>query len=419
MPSNHESPGRESPRCSDRDSARKPACDEYKVTRTAEDRLFILDLLDRSRMKPPQFCRYVRVTPQMIYAWRRLLDKEGVAGLEPKPKGSPLGSRLPDVTRRAIIMTKRLHEDWGLDRIHQMLLRTEGFKASPTAIRRVLVEEGYELEYAPTNRRPDKVRRFERARPNQLWQSDLFTFTLHRSGRKVHAVVFLDDNSRFIVGHGLTVSASSKFVQDVFLTAVTNFGPPEEVLTDRGPQYNTWRGKSGFTKLLEKLSIEHILARPRHPQTVGKTERFWKTMNKEALGGMAPRDLDDAKLRIDNFIAFYNFRRTHQGIKGLIPADLFFDAKSEVKASMDARVAANALEIAKHGTPRKSFYLTGRVGDQSVSLHAEGEKVVMTKEDGTREEVDLSATGRREELVEPEPEPESGNPDDADEKEER
>jgi hypothetical protein len=107
----------------------------------------------------------------------------------------------------------------------------------------------------------------------------------------------------------------------------------------------------------------------------------------------------------------YNFRRTHQGIEGHVPADLFFEAESEVRAAMEERVAANALEIAKHGVPRKPFYLTGRVGDQSVSLHAQGEKVVMTKEDGTREEVDLTATGRREEPGAP------MEPGDADEKE--
>jgi hypothetical protein len=37
---------------------------------------------------------------------------------------------------------------------------------------------------------------------------------------------------------------------------------------------------------------------------------------------------------------------------------------------------------------------TGRIGDQSISLHAEGEKVVLTK-GGRREEVDLGATGPR------------------------
>ena len=393
MSSNHMSSGGE--------GSRHPASDSGGNARplgeTAEDRLVILDLWIRSRLKATKFCEYVKVTPHKLGAWKRLFEEHGPAGLEPKPKGSPKGSRLPNATRTAILLMKSEHEDWGLDRIHDALLRSEGFRASASAIRRVLMEAGYELEFAPTKRRPDKVRRFERARPNQLWQSDLFTFSLHRSGRKVHAVVFLDDNSRFIVGHGLTVSASSKFVQGVFLTAVTDFGPPEEVLTDRGPQYNTWRGKSGFTKLLEKLSIEHILAAPRHPQTVGKTERFWQTMNREAIGGMAPRDLEDAKLRIGHFVDFYNFRRTHQGIEGLIPADRFFDAESEVRKTMEERVATNALEIAKHGTPRKPFYLTGRVADQSVSLHAQGEKVVMTKEDGTREEVDLTATGRREE----------------------
>jgi hypothetical protein len=50
--------------------------------------------------------------------------------------------------------------------------------------------------------------------------------------------------------------------------------------------------------------------------------------------------------------------------------------------------------------PRKPFYLTGRVGDRQISLHAEGEKVVLV-EGEKREEVDLSAPGRR---VEPEQE---------------
>jgi transposase InsO family protein len=410
MSSNDLPSGGEGPRhpASGRDGNASP--DLPPLGETAEDRLFILDLWVKSRLKAGKFCEYVRVTPHKLGAWKRLFDQYGPAGLEPKPKGSPKGSRLPESTRTAILMMKGQHEDWGLDRIHDMLLRTEGFKASSSAIRRVLLEEGYELEYAPVARQraEPEPREFQRARPGQLWQSDLTNFKLHRSGQNVHVVVFLDDCSRFIVGHGVTVSASGKFVQGVFLTAVSDFGPPQEVLTDRGPQYNTWRGKSGFTKLLDKLAIKHILARARHPQTVGKTERFWKTLKQEVLGGMAPRDLADARLRIGHFIDFYNFRRTHKGIEGMVPADLFFEAKPEVKATLDKRVAVNALEIAKHGVPRKAFYLTGRVGDESVSLHAQGEKVILTKEDGTREEVDLSATGRR---LEPEVAAKPGMPE--------
>ncbi|MCP3915501.1 MAG: transposase family protein, partial [bacterium] len=222
--------------------------------------------------------------------------------------------------------------------------------------------------------------------------------------RRVYIVAFLDDRSRFIVGHGVSAASSSSFVIDVFRTAAANFGAPEEMLTDRGPQYHSWRGKSALRKVLDSMGVNHILARPRHPQTVGKTERWWKTLWGECLKSRRPRDVDEARERVGHFVDHYNFRRTHQGLDGLIPADVFFSAAPEVRQSMDARVAANALELAKHGKPRKAFYLTGRVGDESVSLHAEGEKVVMTKDDGTREEVDLSAQGRREESTEGEEE---------------
>ena len=40
-----------------------------------------------------------------------------------------------------------------------------------------------------------------------------------------------------------------------------------------------------------------------------------------------------------------------------------------------------------HGRPRKPFYVTGRVGDQAFSVHAEGERMILTRANGTREEV--------------------------------
>jgi hypothetical protein len=118
-------------------------------------------------------------------------------------------------------------------------------------------------------------------------------------------------------------------------------------------------------------------------------------------------DLEDARKRIGHFIDHYNFQRPHQGIDGLVPADRFFEARDEVKKTLASRVAQNAFELARDGVPRKPFYLTGRVGDVDLSIHAEGERVVMTTADGRREEVDLRSSGRRvvpgNECVMPEP----------------
>ena len=258
---------------------------------------------------------------------------------------------------------------------------------------RVLHEAGYALEEVPTRPHPDHVRSFERAKPNQLWQTDLFTFMLKRQNRRVHLVAFLDDHSRYIVGFGLHASASTALVIEVLRAAITNYGPPEEVLTDNGPQYVTWRGKSAFSKELEARGVRQVVASPRRPQTLGKVERLWGTLWRECLQAAVFADLIEARQRIGLFIDHYNFQRPHQGVDGLVPADRYFGAAPEVLATLRARVAANALELARHGVPKEPFYLTGQVGGQPFSVHAEGERVIMTGTEG-RKEVELTAPPR-------------------------
>ena len=86
----------------------------------------------------------------------------------------------------------------------------------------------------------------------------------------------------------------------------------------------------------------------------------------------------------------YNFQRVHAGIDGLVPADRYFGAAAEVKQALQARVAANALTLARHGVPKAPLYLTGQVGGKPVSIHAEGERVIVTGPEGRRQEVDLT-----------------------------
>src|SRR5207248_1760535 len=135
--------------------------------------------------------------------------------------------------------------------------------------------------------------------------------------------------------------------------------------------------------------IAQIVAAPRRPQTLGKIERFWGTLWRECLERALFIDLGDAQRRIGHFIDHYNFQRPHQGIDGLVPADRFFGAASEVRRTLQARVSANALELARQGLPKQPFYLTGQVGGQSFSVHAEGERVILTPASGARQEIDL------------------------------
>jgi transposase InsO family protein len=286
-------------------------------------------------------------------------------------------------------MIKQANPDYGCERISAMLLRGPALPASPGAVGRVLKEAGYEFVEEPTRAHPEpQVRFFERAKPNQLWQTDIFTFLLKRQNRRVYLVAFLDDHSRFIVSYGLHGCATTPLVIEALMAGVTSYGPPEEVLTDNGPQYVTWRGKSAFAKELEKRGIRQIVATPRKPTTLGKTERFWGTLWRECVESAIFLDLEDARRRIGYFIDSYNFQRSHSALGGLVPADRYFGAAPEVLKTLKARVAANALALARHGTPKEPFYLTGRLGEKAVSLHAEGERLILTREDGTRQEIE-------------------------------
>lgn len=366
----------------------KPA-EDRRAALGHEQRMLILDLWIKSGLPAMDFGALVGLSRHTLYKWKRRFEEEGPAGLMDEARGAPRGSRLPEVTRRSILLMKDNHPEWGCQRISDMLARGPGYPASATAVAKVLHEAGYEGTQEATKPHPDKPRRFERAGPNQLWQTDFFSFVLKRQNRRVHLLAFMDDHSRFIVGYGIQAGATTEMAMDVLGGAIASFQPPEELLTDNGPQYTTWRGKSRFSKYCEQKGIKQIIARPRRPQTLGKVERFWGTLWREFLEGAIFLDLDDARRRIGLYIDYYNFQRPHQGIDGLVPADRYFEAAPAVMESMTQRLQENALALARNGVPKQPFYLTGQVGGKPFSLHTEEERMFLVQADGTRQEVEL------------------------------
>jgi len=366
----------------------KPA-ESPQATMTPEQRLLILDTWQRSGLPAGDFAGLVGLSKHTLYGWKKKFDQLGPGGLMDQTRGGPKGSRVHELTKRTILMLKQANPEWGCQRISDMLLRGPALPASAAAVARVLHEAGYQTEEVTTHPHPDKQRQFERATPNELWQTDLFTFVLKRQNRRVYMVAFMDDNSRFITGYGIHASQSSALVLEVVRAAIAGHGTPREMLTDNGSQYVTWRGISAFHREMDKRGIKQIVAKPQRPQTLGKIERFWGTLWRECIETSVFLDLEDARRRIGHFIDYYNFQRPHQGIDGLVPADRFFGAAAEVLATLRSRVAANALELARNGVPKAPFYVTGRIGERAFSVHAEGERMILKREGQERTEVDL------------------------------
>lgn len=278
--------------------------------------------------------------------------------------------------REAVTQRKREHPEQGSRRIRDVLSRFEGLGVSETTVRRILHEEGL-MEETPAREKPQPVEhRFERAEPNQLWQSDIFTFLLRRHER-LYVAAFLDDYSRYVVSLVLAHHQRASLVLEALTRGIADYGAPREVLTDQGRQYVSWRGETEFAEELRRQGIRHIKSRPHHPQTQGKIERFWKTLWEEFLSRTVFADFGDCQRRMDLYVQAYNFRRPHQGIEGLVPADRFFRAAPQVRQAIEQGVASNALALAHEKPRRKPFYLVGRLGEKDLSVALVGDGLLI------------------------------------------
>jgi transposase InsO family protein len=327
----------------------------------------------------PMLAQEFGVSEYSLYRWSRQYYERGEAGLVLKGRSKP-ASRLSESVHEKILEIKKAQPQSGSRRISDVLRRFFLIKASPSSVHKTLSKEGLTT---PPKRKPQKnpakPRFFERSRPNQLWQSDIMTFRL--AGRNAYLIGFMDDYSRYITGLGFYRSQTAEHVLETYRRALSEYGVPKEVLTDNGRQYTNWRGTTRFERELKKDRVRHIKSRPHHPMTLGKIERFWKTIQNEYLQRAQFASFEDAVERTAFWIKYYNYKRPHQGIGGLCPADRFFEIQHALKKTLAQGVAENTLELALRGKPRDPFYMVGRMGEQSVVIRAEKGQVKMLVDD--------------------------------------
>lgn len=320
----------------------------------------------------PNIGKAYGVSAAAVSKWLRQFRQGGPDALKEAPRGARSWKRTPqeEARREAVVSARTEHPEWGTRRIAAVLARFEAIGVSETTVRRILHEEGLIPEVPEAKpAREHPPRRFERAEPNQLWQSDIFTFLLRRHER-LYLTAFMDDHSRFLVSTALAHHQKSELVMEAVERGIATYGTPREILTDQGRQYRVWRGKTEFELALRRQGIEHITSRPQHPQTLGKIERFWKTLWEEFLSRTVFADFADCERRLGLYVQHYNFQRPHQALDGQVPADRYFRASAHVRAAVEQQVAANAQRLAMELPAQKPFYLVGRLGDRDLSIAA-------------------------------------------------
>ncbi|MDG7046327.1 MAG: transposase [Nitrososphaerota archaeon] len=123
-------------------------------------------------------------------------------------------------------------------------------------------------------------------------------------------MAYIDDASRMVTGWGLFDEATADNALLVLDEAIATWGRPSAIMTDHGSQFfanygdNKAPGVASFQEHLAKLGIRHILERVGHPQSNGKVERLFGSL----------------QLRIKHFnsveeyVTYYNERRPHMSL---------------------------------------------------------------------------------------------------------
>jgi len=325
--------------------------------------------------------RELGISSAAVHKWTARYRLQGEEALKSRLGARP-GGQLPQPIRDKILALKREEPSRGIKRISQLLRRVFFLPASAETVRKTLKEQGL-IEPPPKPRRNlVRPRFFERATPNQMWQTDIFTFRL--GGRYAYLIGFMDDYSRFMVGADLFRGHTADNVLEVFRVAAAEYQPPKEMLTDNGREYVNWRGTTRFQAEMKKNGTHHFKSRPHHPMTLGKIERFWESIWQEFLSRAQFESFESARERIRLWIKYYNHKRPHQGIEGLCPADRFFEIATELRKTIEVGIKENLLELALRGQPKAPFYMVGRMEGQSVILRAEKGKLKLSIDNGNQ-----------------------------------
>ena len=306
---------------------------------------------------------------------------EGEAGLGPRSRRArtqPLAIR-PAVVAQIVALRRELSTE-GLDAgaltIHWHLVERTGSAPSVSSIWRILRRAGL-VAPQPRKRPRSSFQRFAADLPNECWQSDMTHWTL-ADGTGVEIVNLIDDHSRFCLAAVALPVTTAVDIGRIFQEARARYGAPAAMLTDNGCIFTATHrgGKVVLQTELERLGIRHKHARPYHPQTCGKVERFHQTMKRYLARQIPASSLALLQAQLDAFRQRYNDRRPHRALGRATPRSVY---ATKVKAAPAARVATHFR--VRYDTVDRSGKLTLRY--QSKLLHIgmgarfRGQKVVL------------------------------------------
>jgi len=281
-------------------------------------------------------CNEFQITRKTGYRLINAYRQMGSKGLVPKSK-KPLSSptKTDAKIEEEIINIRFKKPTWGARKIIKYLTK-KGFNALPSPSTVTAILKRHNLISIEESLKRQKLIRFERESPNDLWQMDFKGKFQLLTKQTCYPLTIIDDHSRFALC--IQASKNEQFlpVKMRLIHIFKKYGLPDQINVDNG---NPW----GNSKLLRytlltvwlmQLGIRISHSRPRHPQTNGKLERFHRTLKNDLILRQPMRSFSHAQKLFNNWRKEYNHERPHEAINMDVPAERYYTSQKQLPSKL-------------------------------------------------------------------------------------
>jgi len=296
-----------------------------------------------------EICHLLGRSRTWFYKWRQRYQQQGPGGLKNQDRLICPANRTPLDLEGQVLALIEIFPSYGPARI-ALELRPWGIALGATAVYGVMKRNGLNhrkdrLEWVrrlhgqvvkpsdlDTARQKAKKRHVQAEKPGDLICVDLFYVGCLKGVGRIYQMTACDAASSFAWAKLYTEKSAEAACDFLAHLLKTSHGVGiQAVLTDNGKEFTThWRSKDHrWERALQERGIQHRYTQVRHPWTNGFVERLNRTILEEfyqvTLRKKIYTTLEALQQDLDDFLGFYNFRRSHQGyrVKGRCPADLF------------------------------------------------------------------------------------------------
>jgi len=290
------------------------------------EKLEIIRLVEQSPLPARQTLSKLGIPRATFYRWYDRYSRGGPDALNDQPpRPDRLWNRIPDGVRENVIQLALDEPRLSPRELAIRFTDTRSYFVSEASVYRLLKTRQLIASPAFIVIKAADAFKDKTTAPNQLWQTD-FTYLKVIGWGWFYLSTVLDDFSRYIVAWKLCATMKAADVTATLDLALRASGLEKAKPADR-PKLLSDNGSSyiagDLANWLADRKIKHLRGAPYHPMTQGKIERWHQTLKNRILleNYFLPGDLE---AQIAAFVNDYNYRRYHESIDNLTPADVYF-----------------------------------------------------------------------------------------------